>query len=527
MKARIVGTTGGMTALLLGNWLLAAGQASNTLVRLGSGTLQGQTLPDGGAVFKGIPYAAAPTGERRWLSPQPVSNWPGVRDAMQYRAPCEQPALGWNDSLIGAQSEDCLYLNVWTPSLQPAARLPVMVWIHGGAFVGGAGTDAVFAGGELSKKGVVLVTLNYRLGIFGFFAHPVLSRNSVHQSSGNFGLEDQLAALDWVDKNIAAFGGDPKNVTIFGQSAGGMSVVVMLASSLTEGKFQHAIVESGAILGGPPLRTLQEAESAGEQFAGTEGIRELRALPAGDLMQRTGSYLASHRETRFGPTIDHYVLNEDPSTTFEEHREHSLPLIIGNNAREGFGRLSEEGLAVVIKRFYGAAAGRALVSYGAEAANPPSPDPVLGSAADQWITDTSFRCSAVVMAAWHAATGAPVYSYHFEQSIPGKEADGAAHSYELPYVFGNLLSEGPLAGGYSAADRRLSSTIVDYWTNFAKSGDPNSRSLPQWPTFNHPSRPYVRLSGALPQGAQPAAGLRRAQCDLFGAKVAKASPRAE
>jgi para-nitrobenzyl esterase len=242
-------------------------------------------------------------------------------------------------------------------------------------------------------------------------------------------------------------------------------------------------------------------------------------------MQRTGSYFASHRETRFGPTIDQYVLNADPSATFEEHREHPLPLIIGNNAREGFGRLGKEGLAEAIKRFYGAAAGPALVSYGAEAANPPSPDPVLGSAADQWITDTSFRCSAVMTAAWHAATSAPVYSYQFEQSIPGKEADGAAHSYELPYVFGNLLSEGPLAGGYAAADRKLSGTIVDYWTNFAKNGDPNGKPLPSWPTFNDASRSYERLSGALPQGAQPAAGLRRAQCDLFAAKVAKTLPR--
>jgi para-nitrobenzyl esterase len=524
MKARIVGITGGVTALLLSTWLLAAGQAPNSLVRLGSGTLQGQTLPDGGAVFKGIPYAAAPTGERRWQSPQPISNWSGIRGAMQYGAPCEQPAQGGNDSLISTESEDCLYLNVWTPSPKPTARLPVMVWLHGGAFVGGAGTDAVFAGGELSKKGVVLVTLNYRLGIFGFLAHPLLSRNSVHHSSGNYGLEDQLAALDWVANNIAAFGGDPKNVTVFGQSAGGMSVVVMLASPLTQGKFQRAIVESGAILGGPPLQTLQEAESAGEQFAGADGIRELRALPAADLMQRTGSYLASHRETRFGPTIDQYVLNADPSATFEEHREHPLPLIIGNNAREGFGRLGKEGLAEVIKRFYGGAAGGALVLYGADAGIPLSPDPVLGSAADQWITDTSFRCSAVMMAAWHAAAGAPVYSYHFEQSIPGKEADGAAHSYELPYVFGNLLSEGPLAGGYTAGDRRLSSTIMDYWTNFAKNGNPNGGPLPPWPRFDDPSRAYVRLSGALPQGAQPAAGLRREQCDLFAAKVAKASP---
>lgn len=510
----------GVTALLLGIRLPAAGQAANALVRLRSGSLQGQMLPDGGAVFKGIPYAAAPTGERRWLSPQPVASWSGVREAVRYGAPCEQPAQGWNDSLIGAESEDCLYLNVWTPSLKPPARLPVMIWIHGGAFVGGAGTDAVFAGGEFAKKGVVLVTLNYRLGIFGFFAHPALSSNSVHQSSGNYGLEDQLAALDWVINNINAFGGDPKNITVFGQSAGGMSVVSLLASPLTQGRFQRTIVESGAILGGPPLRTLHEAESDGQQFAGTDGIPELRALTAANLLQRTGGYMASHRETRFGPTIDQYVLHADPNETFQAHREHPLPLIIGNNAREGFGRVSEEGLPEAIKRFYGAAAARALAAYGAGAAQPPA-DPVLGSAANQWITDTSFRCSAVMMAAGHAATGAPVYSYQFEQSIPGKEADGAAHSYELPYVFGNLLSDGPLAGRYMAADRGLSSTIMDYWSNFAKSGDPNGKALPSWSRFNDASRHYMRLSGALPQGAQSAAGLRRIQCDLFADKVAK------
>ena len=263
MKTRIVRIMGGITALLLSTWLLAAGQAPNTLVRVDQAPFKVKLCPTGVRSSKGIPYAAAPTGERRWQSPQPVSNWSGVRAATHYGAPCEQPSQGWNDSLIGAQSEDCLYLNVWTPSLKPAARLPVMVWIHGGAFVGGAGTDAIFAGGELSKKGVVLVTLNYRLGIFGFFAHPDLSRDSVHQSSGNYGLQDQLAAIDWVRNNIAAFGGDPKNLTIFGQSAGGMSVVAMLASPLTAGKFQRAIVESGAILGGPPLQTLQRRKAPG------------------------------------------------------------------------------------------------------------------------------------------------------------------------------------------------------------------------------------------------------------------------
>jgi para-nitrobenzyl esterase len=527
MNIRILAMTGSMTILLLSGWSMVFAAASNPIVRLGSGALQGEALLDGAAVFKGIPYAMAPIAELRWQSPQLVATWTGTRPAVQYGAPCEQPAQGWNDSLISKESEDCLYLNVWTPALKPTALLPVMVWIHGGGFVGGAGTDGLFTGDEFVKKGVVLVTLNYRLGIFGFFAHRDLSRESVHQSSGNFGLEDQLAALDWVRKHIAAFGGDPMKLTIFGQSAGGMSVIAMLASPLSHGKFQRAIVESGAILGGPPLRTLQEAENSGQEFAGPDSIRTLRALPAADLLQRAGGYLASHRDVRLGPVIDHYVLNADTGRSFEQHQEQAVPLIIGNNAREGFGRVGDADLAEAIQRFYGAGAAPALALYGAQAAHSPPPDPVLGSAAAQWVTDTSFRCSAVLTAAWHAKTGAPVYSYQFEQSIPGKDADGAAHSYELPYVFGSLPAAGPLAGKYTAADRSLSNTIMGYWTNFAKSGDPNGSTLPAWPKSNDVSRPYMRLSAALPQGAQLGAGLRQAQCALFAAKVMEASPSAQ
>ena len=248
---------------------ISAFAAALVTVRVNLGVLAGESLIAGGGVFKGIPYAAAPTGNRRWQSPQPAAAWQGTRNATVYGAACEQPAQGWNDSLLASMSEDCLYLNIWTPAVRPKVRaLPVMVWIHGGAFVGGAGTDPMFAGEQLVKKGVVLVTLNYRLGIFGFFAHPDLSRDSVHHSSGNLALEDQLAALHWVRDNIAAFGGDSGNITVFGQSAGGMSVVTLMASPLTKGQFQRAIVESGAILGGPPIKRLKDAEITGTEFAG-------------------------------------------------------------------------------------------------------------------------------------------------------------------------------------------------------------------------------------------------------------------
>ena len=496
--------------------VLLSANAAPVAVHTSSGDLEGDSLATGGVVFKGIPYAAAPTGTGRWRSPQPAAAWKGTRMAATYGAACEQPAQGWNDSLVASMSEDCLYLNVWTPAVRAKASLPVVVWIHGGGFVGGAGTDPMFAGDELVKKDVVLVTLNYRLGIFGFYAHADLTRDSVHHSSGNFGLEDQVAALQWVHDNIAAFGGDAENITVFGQSAGGMSVLTLLGSRLAQGKFQRAIIESGALIGGPPMKRLEEAEMAGTEFAGADSLKSLRELPATELLKRFGSFMSTHRETRPGPVIDGYVLSADPNAAFRLHQENKIPLIIGNNAREGFGRVSEDALGNAIKQFYGAAT--AASSFYT------TPDPILGSPAAQWVTDTSFRCSAVLTAARHAASGAPVYSYHFEQSIPGREGDGAAHSYELPYVFGNLLAAGPLAGPYGGADRRLSNVMLTYWTNFAKRGDPNGEGLPVWPRFSASSGGYLRFSSALPQDAQAAEGLRRPQCQLFETKLANAVP---
>jgi para-nitrobenzyl esterase len=489
--------------------------ATPAVVHINSGELAGESLAGGGSVFKGIPYAAAPTGTRRWRSPQPVPEWRGRRAATAYGSACEQPAQGWNDSLVASMSEDCLYLNVWTPAVKTKERLPVMVWIHGGAFIGGAGTDPIFAGEEFVKKGAILVTLNYRLGIFGFYAHPELTRESVHHSSGNFALEDQMAALQWVRDNIAAFGGDAEKITVFGQSAGGMSVVTLLASPLMNGKFQRAIVESGAILAGPPVKGLKDAETLGTEFMGADSLKSLRELAATDLLKRFGSFMSTHRESRMGPVIDGYVLSADPSEVFKQHQEQKVPLIIGNNAREGFGRLSDDALPNAIKQFYGINAAAAVPLYAA-------PDPVLGTPAAQWLTDTSFRCSAVVTAARHAGGGALVYSYQFEQSLPGRDGDGAAHSYELPYVFGNLLPSGPLAGPFSAADRQLSNVMLSYWTNFAMQGDPNGAGLPVWPKFSASARSYMRFSTALVQDAQPAEGLRRPQCQLFEAKLANA-----
>jgi len=493
-------------------------------VHVQSGTLQGEALAEGGAAFKGIPYAAAPVGDRRWKSPEAVTPWPGVRLATHFGAACEQPAQGWNNSLLPTAGEDCLYLNVWRPRLRAAAHLPVMVWIHGGGFTGGAGTDPMFSGDALTRKGVVVVTINYRLGVFGFLAHPDLSSESEHHASGNYAFEDQLAALDWVQANISQFGGDPKQVTIFGQSAGGGSVMTLLTSTLARTKFQRAIIESGAILSGPPPKNLAQAELLGSEFAGSAGLPALRKLSTEEVMSRWASFMPSRPNARFGPIIDGYVVQIDPASAFAHHQELAVPLIIGNNAREGFGRLSDDALSGAINAFYGDAAAPALALYMSDSETG-ARDPVLGSPAAQWLTDSSFRCAAVIMAARHSAGGAPVYSYQFEQSLPGRETDGAAHTYELPYVFGNLLSVGALGGNFSAADRQLSEAMMAYWTNFAKNGDPNGDGLLKWPKYTPDDRAFIRLSTAFPNDAQADHGLRRKQCDLFAKRLEASVPK--
>jgi para-nitrobenzyl esterase len=512
-----------LTALVMAVATAMVDGAQTPTVSVQSGTLQGVALTGGGAVFKGIPYAAPPVGERRWQPPQAPMPWSGVRDASHFSGACPQPPQGWNNSLLATASEDCLYLNVWTPRLDPAAHLPVMLWIHGGAFAGGGAVDPMFDGERLAAKGVVLVSLNYRLGILGFLAHPDFARTSAPQSASNFGLQDQLAALAWVRTNIRHFGGDPGAITLFGQSAGGMSVISMLASPLTNMKFQRAIVESGSLIGGPPMLSLREAQAQGKAFAGDDSVASMRQLSADQLLQRWGAFASAHRNAWLGPIIDNYVLTDDPAAVFAHHQEHRLPLIVGNNAREGFGRPADDALPDMLRTFYGEQAAAALALYGAVPENSAAVDPVLGSRAAQWLTDSSFRCGAVIYAARHAAQGSPVYSYQFEQSLPGRQAEGAAHTYELPYVFGNLLADGPLGAPFGPVDRQLSDTMMSYWTSFAKSGNPNSTAAPQWPRFLPDSAAYLRFSSSLPGGAQSAAALRQAQCALFEKKLASVS----
>jgi para-nitrobenzyl esterase len=318
-------------------------------------------------------------------------------------------------------------------------------------------------------------------------------------------------------------------VTIFGQSAGGGSVVALLTSPLARGDFRGAIVESGATLSPQPATSLAAARAIGEKFADRATLEQLRALSTHDLMERWGAFMAGNLQIgsrasspiQSGPSVDGRVLTEDPAAAIAAGHEQKVPLIIGNNAREGFGRIPDAQLPQIIRGFYGPDAATALPEYALSSGTQKS---ALGTPANQWLTDTTFRCGAVITAARHSGTGARVYSYQFEQSLPSHPEEGAQHSFELPYVFGNLLPDGVLGGAYTASDRALSDAMVGYWTNFAKAGDPNGPGLPAWPAFDSASRAYMRFGTAYTADASVGHGLRQTACGVFERKL-MASPR--
>ncbi|GAB1265279.1 carboxylesterase/lipase family protein [Aurantivibrio infirmus] len=508
--------------------------AADPVVRIESGMLHGVSFTGESAAFLGIPYAAPPTGNLRWREPQSVPQWQGELKADSYRSACTQNNAGWNTEIAASSSEDCLYLNVWTPKLDTSANLPVMVWIHGGAFTGGAGGDSSFDGDRITARGVVLVTLNYRLDIFGFFAHPELSAESQHNVSGNYGILDQQAALRWVQKNIKQFGGDPKAVTIFGQSAGGMSVTSQLTSPLAKDLARSAIIQSGSVIRPTPMTTLQEAEALGRRFskegfskkefsseelATNKTIAQLRQQSAVDLLKTWTRFASTPPQSSLGPIVDNYVLIEDPVVTFANHRQHTVNLMIGNNAREGFARVQDADFRNILSDYYRDSEAKALAVYGFTSEEAVDIDPVLGSPAAQWATDTSLRCGAVITATEHNNKKLPVYAYQFEQSIPGRENMGAAHSFELPYVFGVFKTEGIMGAAYTKEDRALSDLMVNYWTNFAKQGNPNGTGLSDWPRFTDDTRAYQQFATRFESNTNSDKGLRRAACELFEKKI--------
>jgi para-nitrobenzyl esterase len=453
-------------------------------------------------------------GALRWHEPVPVSPWKGVRDATKFGAACTQKISTWNTQEAQGNQEDCLYLNIWTPEWPPKSPKPVMVWLHGGGNTGGAASVDYFDGTSLSRRGIILVTINYRLGLFGFFAHPGLTAESVHHASGNYGLLDQVAALKWVADNISRFGGDPKNVTLFGQSAGAIDTAYLLASPLSKGLMSRAIQESG-----PPIRgavQLSEAEEHGAKFAeamkapsGADTIKYLRSLPAGDL-QKAAISNPDESVDLMGPVVDGWVFPTSSPVTFANGQELPVPLIIGNNAREQGGPQSIGELKKAIAVNFGDLAAKAEEFYGVSGAGKGNNDPLFGSASTQFSDDTKFRCGSIAEAIWHSDQKFPVYEYQFDHAIAGRPA--TEHSAEVPYVFGNLLPAGFLGGPYVDSDRKISDDIQEYWTNFAKTGNPNGDNLPNWPRFDAAARAYLEFTD---NGPRTNEGLRRSICALY------------
>jgi len=467
-------------------------------VATGQGLVEG-TSEDGLTVYRGIPFAAPPVGELRWKAPQPPAKWEGVLHADKFGDMCIQtgPPGANNATSAGPRkgvSEDCLYLNVWTPAKSERDRLPVMVWIYGGGFGAGATSTPLYSGEQLANKGVVVVSVAYRVNVFGFLAHPELSAENpqgmFRRASGNYGLLDQIAGLQWVQRNIAAFGGNPKRVTIFGESAGGMAVSMLTASPLAKGLFQGAISESGGSLG--PTRTpsepgenvpaLEDAERGGVQLGkklNADTIAKLRALDVDTI-----SANARGIQGVGWPVLDGWVIAGDQYELYAAKKYNNTPILVGINSDEGasFNRnLAPEKSAAELQRRFGPFADRLLKAYGGDStAN-------VKQAVRDIMREATFGWHTWVWALLQTQTGgAKAYVYYFDQRPPYPENSRFSdvlrvpHGAEMPYVFKHLDQE-QLA--WTPADRAISEAMATYWTNFAKTGDPNGNGLPQWPAF--------------------------------------------
>lgn len=508
-----------LLATLVGLWPGAKSTSvvDDLVVSTNSGKVRGVARRSGGAEFLGIPFAQPPVGDLRWREPQPVKTWRDVRDASSFGVPCAQAVSGdWNRHDAETGKEDCLFLNVMAPEWRPKKPLPVMFWIHGGANTGGTASSPLYKDGTLIQHGVILVTANYRLGVFGFLAHPELTSESAHHSSGNYGLWDQIAALRWVHDNIANFGGDPNNVTLFGQSAGAQDASMLMASPLAKGLFHKAIVQSGSGIN-PMILPLSGAERDGEKIASavkapTGGaIKYMRQLSAPDLLTAVGTRDPAARPL-IGPDIDGWVIPKSPAEVFATKQQAPIPMIIGVTAREFNMSGGVDAARGMIKGVAGDFAPQVLAAYGLGEGGMGTNDPLYGPPENQWFSDVLFRCPVTTQSLWHTAAGHATYQYQLEKAIPGQEKGGAVHSADLPYVFGYYPRTGNISGNFSDIDYKLADLIESYWTNFAKTGNPNGPKLPNWPSLSE-AQSFISFtqSGKVVAGV----GLRRTQCDLF------------
>ena len=448
-------------------------------------------------VYRGVPFAAPPVGDLRWKAPQPAAKWQGVRKAAEFSNACWQTpypaAAAIYQAMLPGLSEDCLYLNVWTPAKSAKDRLPVMVWIHGGGFTRGFGGTSSYNGEALARKGAIIVTINYRLGIFGFFAHPELTAESGHHASGNYALLDQIAALQWVQKNIAAFGGDPMRVTIFGESAGSWAVNALMASPLAKGLFQRAIGESGGLFS--PMKTLVDAEKEGEKLgkllapdsaakksedskepAQQDTLKALRSMKPEELLKSAETDTAR-------AIVDGWILPQDVATIFAQGRQNDVPLIVGYNADEGT-TLAPQGANLKAFMFVGGVHQR----YGPQAdallkVYPAASDEEAVSSFYSAYRDQAFGWEMRTWARMATSTGhQPAYMYYFSRRAPGPLSAKlrAFHALEIAYVFGTFVWPFP----WEDTDKKISDAMTSYWVNFAASGNPNGASLTKWPSYS-------------------------------------------
>jgi len=470
--------------------LLAASSAPK--VKTHSGEIEGKV--DGQVhAFLGIPYAQPPVGDLRWKPPVPVAKWSGVRKATDFGSHCLQGKV-FGDMVFHdpGGSEDCLTLNIWVPTKHAEAKLPVMVWIYGGGFVAGTTSEARQNGSTLAQQGVIVVSMNYRLGVFGFMVHPELAKESGHNSAGNYGLLDQLEALKWVHEKIAAFGGDPANVTIFGESAGSFSVSAQMASPLAKGLFQKAIGESGAAFSRSGLsfdpmsaRAEKDAKLVKDKL-GVSTLAELRAIPADKLLETFGK--PGPEAFSFGPDIDGYFLPESVPAIFAAGKQNDVALLAGWNHDEGSFEVvfspqkpTTDSFKERAKKDFGDKADEFLKLY------PTDTDEHVRRSALDYAGDRFIAMSTWDWIEAQSNTGKqPIYRYRFDMTPAPKNPNaprlGAYHSAEIEYVFGQLDSKTDVT--WTQEDRNVSVMMQKYWSNFAKSGNPDGAGLPVWPPYN-------------------------------------------
>jgi carboxylesterase type B len=503
-------------------------------VTIDTGTLQGMPGQDPSVtVFRGIPYAAPPTGDRRWRAPAPAEPWPGVRSAVHFGPMCPQsPQDAASSGIDLPLSEDCLHLNVWTAADSGAARLPVLVWIYGGGFRAGTGANPRFDGERLAAKGVVVVTFNYRLGVFGFLATPELSAESEHHTSGNYGLLDCVAVLDWVRRNIVTFGGDPDRVTIGGQSAGAGAVNFLAMSPLARGLFHRAIAQSHARHSGDPelrylstsYRTLTDAEQAGEAFVaehGGGGLRRLRKLAWQKLVDGHAGVdeavdtLSTAKPPLFRPVVDGHVLPHGYAETYRLGEQNDVSYLTGNNFDESgaipdaaFAEYRRAGAAsfrpgappvylnradflAAAQRKFGAMLPEFLRLY---PAGEDGDDDQAARSATAAVRDNARLSTYLWAQEWTRHAANPVYTYVWSHAAPAPSGGPrrAGHGTEIDYVFDNVDARDPR---WTDDDRRIAGTMSSYWVNFIATGDPNGQGLPGWPTYSADARTVMELGG--------------------------------